>query len=187
MFSLTSVVFFPVVLLKRAFLVLSTHLRRWWDEGCSVGCEPHNYRPLNPPRWAFQHSFFPRRRHWTRPCTSFFQRGIDTFSSSSYTQVTTKRAQAWCQSKNNIPYFETSAKEAINVEQAFQTIARNALKQVSNCCLKSQNVNRWATMFSLWPWMISVSLQHRWLTFCFLLYWSFSLLWFVPGDRGGVV
>lgn len=45
-------------------------------------------------------------------------------------QVTTKRAQAWCQSKNNIPYFETSAKEAINVDQAFQTIARNALKQV---------------------------------------------------------
>uniref|UniRef100_A0A8D3CQU0 RAB7A, member RAS onco family n=1 Tax=Scophthalmus maximus TaxID=52904 RepID=A0A8D3CQU0_SCOMX len=44
-------------------------------------------------------------------------------------QVTTKRAQAWCQSKNNIPYFETSAKEAVNVEQAFQTIARNALKQ----------------------------------------------------------
>uniref|UniRef100_A0A8C7FCM7 RAB7A, member RAS oncogene family n=4 Tax=Salmoninae TaxID=504568 RepID=A0A8C7FCM7_ONCKI len=44
-------------------------------------------------------------------------------------QVTTKRAQAWCQSKDNIPYFETSAKEAINVEQAFQTIARNALKQ----------------------------------------------------------
>ncbi|CAB1318739.1 unnamed protein product, partial [Coregonus sp. 'balchen'] len=46
-------------------------------------------------------------------------------------QVTTKRAQAWCASKNNIPYFETSAKEAINVEQAFQTIARNALKQES--------------------------------------------------------
>ncbi|XP_016371174.1 ras-related protein Rab-7a-like [Sinocyclocheilus rhinocerous] len=46
-------------------------------------------------------------------------------------QVTTKRAQAWCQSKNNIPYFETSAKEAINVDQAFQTIARNALKQES--------------------------------------------------------
>uniref|UniRef100_A0A9L0SM62 Ras-related protein Rab-7a n=1 Tax=Equus caballus TaxID=9796 RepID=A0A9L0SM62_HORSE len=44
-------------------------------------------------------------------------------------QVATKRAQAWCYSKNNIPYFETSAKEAINVEQAFQTIARNALKQ----------------------------------------------------------
>ncbi len=54
-------------------------------------------------------------------------------------QVTTKRAQAWCQSKNNIPYFETSAKEAINVEQAFQTIARNALKQV--CLFKC--VLRW--------------------------------------------
>ncbi|KAK6467231.1 ras-related protein Rab-7a-like [Huso huso] len=46
-------------------------------------------------------------------------------------QVPLKRVQAWCQSKNNIPHFETSAKEAINVEQAFQTIARNALKQES--------------------------------------------------------
>lgn len=43
--------------------------------------------------------------------------------------VTQKKALAWCQAKGNIPYFETSAKEAINVEQAFQTIARNALKQ----------------------------------------------------------
>ena len=44
-------------------------------------------------------------------------------------QVTQKRAMAWCQSKGNIPYFETSAKEAINVEQAFQTVAKNALQQ----------------------------------------------------------
>jgi len=43
--------------------------------------------------------------------------------------VSQKRALAWCQSKGNIPYFETSAKAATNVEQAFQTIARNALKQ----------------------------------------------------------
>ncbi len=40
-----------------------------------------------------------------------------------------KRALAWCQEKGGIPYFETSAKEAINVEQAFQTVARQALKQ----------------------------------------------------------
>jgi len=43
--------------------------------------------------------------------------------------VTQKRAQAWCQANGNIPYFETSAKEAINVDQAFQTIAKNALQQ----------------------------------------------------------
>ncbi|CAH2068490.1 unnamed protein product, partial [Iphiclides podalirius] len=43
--------------------------------------------------------------------------------------VSAKRAQQWCQSKNDIPYFETSAKEAVNVELAFQTIARNALAQ----------------------------------------------------------
>ena len=33
----------------------------------------------------------------------------------------------WCESKNNIPYFETSSKEGVNVEQAFQRIARDAL------------------------------------------------------------
>ena len=43
--------------------------------------------------------------------------------------VSTKRAQQWCHAKNDIPYFETSAKEGVNVEQAFQTIARNALAQ----------------------------------------------------------
>jgi len=43
--------------------------------------------------------------------------------------VSTKRLQQWCASKGDIPFFETSAKEAINVEQAFQTIAKNALQQ----------------------------------------------------------
>eukprot|EP00163_Fabomonas_tropica_P009635 TRINITY_DN1945_c0_g1_i1.p1 TRINITY_DN1945_c0_g1~~TRINITY_DN1945_c0_g1_i1.p1 ORF type:complete len:206 (-),score=72.30 TRINITY_DN1945_c0_g1_i1:267-884(-) len=43
--------------------------------------------------------------------------------------VSPKRAQAWCQEHGGIPYFETSAKEAINVEQAFQCVAKNALKQ----------------------------------------------------------
>lgn len=46
--------------------------------------------------------------------------------------VSSKRAQAWCQSKNNIPYFETSAKEAVNVENAFVTVARNGLAQESD-------------------------------------------------------
>lgn len=45
--------------------------------------------------------------------------------------VSSKRAQAWCQSKNSIPYFETSAKEAVNVESAFITVARNGLAQES--------------------------------------------------------
>ena len=43
--------------------------------------------------------------------------------------MSAKRAQQWCHSKNEIPYFETSAKEGINVENAFQTIARKALAQ----------------------------------------------------------
>ncbi|KAI9297303.1 vacuolar biogenesis protein [Neoconidiobolus thromboides FSU 785] len=47
-------------------------------------------------------------------------------------EISEKRATAWCTSKGNIPYFETSAKEAINVEEAFQTIAKNALSQESD-------------------------------------------------------
>ncbi|KAF3441933.1 hypothetical protein FNV43_RR15848 [Rhamnella rubrinervis] len=42
--------------------------------------------------------------------------------------VSEKKAKAWCASKGNIPYFETSAKEGFNVEAAFQCIAANALK-----------------------------------------------------------
>jgi len=34
--------------------------------------------------------------------------------------ISSKRAQAFCQAKGGIPYFETSAKEAVNVEQAFE-------------------------------------------------------------------
>lgn len=34
--------------------------------------------------------------------------------------ISPKRAMTFCQSKGSIPYFETSAKEAVNVEQAFE-------------------------------------------------------------------
>jgi Ras-related protein Rab-7A len=34
--------------------------------------------------------------------------------------ISSKRAMAFCQAKGGIPYFETSAKDAINVEQAFE-------------------------------------------------------------------
>lgn len=34
--------------------------------------------------------------------------------------ISSKRAMTFCQSNGNLPYFETSAKEALNVEQAFE-------------------------------------------------------------------
>lgn len=46
-------------------------------------------------------------------------------------KVSKSKATGWCKSKNQIPYFETSAKDAVNVEAAFIEIARNALKQES--------------------------------------------------------
>lgn len=42
--------------------------------------------------------------------------------------MTEKKAKQWCTAKGGIPYFETSAKEDLNVDGAFQCIARNALK-----------------------------------------------------------
>ncbi|XP_022721431.1 ras-related protein Rab7-like isoform X2 [Durio zibethinus] len=42
--------------------------------------------------------------------------------------VSEKKVKAWCASKGNIPYFETSAKEGFNVDAAFECIAKNALK-----------------------------------------------------------
>eukprot|EP00297_Palpitomonas_bilix_P025704 CAMPEP_0113902334 /NCGR_PEP_ID=MMETSP0780_2-20120614/21786_1 /TAXON_ID=652834 /ORGANISM="Palpitomonas bilix" /LENGTH=205 /DNA_ID=CAMNT_0000895115 /DNA_START=108 /DNA_END=725 /DNA_ORIENTATION=- /assembly_acc=CAM_ASM_000599 len=45
--------------------------------------------------------------------------------------VPKKRAETWCQNKGGITFFETSAKEAVNVEKAFQHVARIALKKDS--------------------------------------------------------
>jgi len=44
-------------------------------------------------------------------------------------KVGSSRASTWCKSKNNIPFFETSAKNSIGVDQAFEEIALRALKQ----------------------------------------------------------
>lgn len=46
-------------------------------------------------------------------------------------QVSEKKAKGWCTAKGSIPYFETSAKEDLNVDAAFQCIAKNALKNES--------------------------------------------------------
>ncbi|KAJ3388208.1 hypothetical protein HDU84_000207 [Entophlyctis sp. JEL0112] len=43
-------------------------------------------------------------------------------------QVTAKRAQTWCIQKG-VQYFETSAKEALNVDSAFQAMAKSALSR----------------------------------------------------------
>jgi len=44
-------------------------------------------------------------------------------------RVPATKAQAWTRSKGEIPLFECSAKDSVNVEEAFQEIARRALKK----------------------------------------------------------
>lgn len=41
-------------------------------------------------------------------------------------RVTEKKARDWCASRGNIPYYETSAKEGYNVEEAFLCVAKIA-------------------------------------------------------------
>jgi len=41
--------------------------------------------------------------------------------------VPTRKAKTWCESNGGMSYVETSAKEATNVDQAFQTIAKQAM------------------------------------------------------------
>ena len=43
-------------------------------------------------------------------------------------QVTEKKAREWCASRGDMPYFETSAKEGYNVEEAFLCVAKVALE-----------------------------------------------------------
>lgn len=47
-----------------------------------------------------------------------------------FPQVPKEIAAAWCKEKD-IPYFEVSAKNNINVAEAFETLAKQALTTVS--------------------------------------------------------
>ncbi|KAJ5066423.1 ras-related protein rab-7a [Anaeramoeba ignava] len=43
--------------------------------------------------------------------------------------VARQRAEAWCHEKGGLEHFETSAKESINVDKAFNAIAKKVLKK----------------------------------------------------------
>jgi Ras-related protein Rab-7A len=47
-------------------------------------------------------------------------------------EVPTRRAQEWCASQGSLPLFETSALDDINVEAAFEVIARKALARLND-------------------------------------------------------
>ena len=46
-------------------------------------------------------------------------------------KVQEEKIKKYCESKNGIPYFETSAKDSTNVDKAFEEVAKLALKRSS--------------------------------------------------------
>jgi len=55
-------------------------------------------------------------------------------------QVTKKEAQDWCGSQN-LPFFETSAKEGVNVEKAFQELTKMMLARTNDDDVKYATVD----------------------------------------------
>lgn len=60
-------------------------------------------------------------------------------------QVPKETASAWCKEKD-IPYFEVSAKNNINVAEAFETLAKQALSTVSTLQLQDWGGNPGAAL-----------------------------------------
>jgi len=54
-------------------------------------------------------------------------------------QVTKSEVKDWCQ-KQHLPFFETSAKEAINVDEAFKSIAKTVLSKAKDDDIKYSTV-----------------------------------------------
>jgi small GTP-binding protein len=50
--------------------------------------------------------------------------------------VTPDEAQAWCQANGNVPYYETSAKDAINVDEAFIEAVKRVITMEANLDLR---------------------------------------------------
>ena len=46
-------------------------------------------------------------------------------------KVQEQKIRQYCETKNNMPYFKTSAKDGINVEKAFEEVGRLAFKRNS--------------------------------------------------------
>lgn len=46
-------------------------------------------------------------------------------------KVNAAEAQAWCKENGSMPYYETSAKENVSVEDAFVEMAKMAIKRES--------------------------------------------------------
>jgi len=55
-------------------------------------------------------------------------------------QVTKSEVKDWC-SKQNLPFFETSAKEGVNVEKAFEHVAKIVLEKTKEDDIKYTTVN----------------------------------------------
>ncbi|KAI4093243.1 MAG: hypothetical protein L6R37_007408 [Teloschistes peruensis] len=79
--------------------------------------------PRDPENFPFVYTPQHKTQDYTHRSQVVLGNKIDVEENKR--MISAKRAMTFCSSKGNIPYFETSAKEAVNVEQAFEGTPSN--------------------------------------------------------------
>ncbi|ESO03543.1 hypothetical protein HELRODRAFT_157040 [Helobdella robusta] len=79
----------------------------------------------------WQEEFCKYSKLSNRNCFPFIVIGNKIDVPESERKVTTQQAESWCK-EHNMPYFETSAKDVINVDKAFTMAASKAIELETN-------------------------------------------------------
>ena len=119
------------------------------------GRVPHTSQSARSRELPFCKSKCSQKRHARTTDDSKVVLGNKIDVEESKRMISSKRAMAFCQSKGGIPYFETSAKEAVNVEQAFEGMTRANVASIvtdvnSHCsqCIRARGIRRVRRRFS---------------------------------------
>ena len=97
------------------------------SEGCILVCDltdPKSFESIESWRTDFLNKLNPKE-----PDTFPFVLLCNKCDKVTDRKVQVSKIKQYCESKSNMPYFETSAKDGTNVENAFEEIAKLILNR----------------------------------------------------------